>query len=123
MNGIVRNYIFTNLDLHDGVRYYVTLIACNGAELCTTSVSEGMFVDTTPPSRGNEMIYYTGILESPCPSDIHSVCRSGFSSQCSQLPMDGLILNVVCLCIDKSCIVSNCDCSLISTSCFELAYA
>ncbi|CAC5414424.1 unnamed protein product [Mytilus coruscus] len=52
VNGIVRNYIFTNLRLHDGVTYYVTLIACNGAQLCTTSVSNGMFVDTTPPSRG-----------------------------------------------------------------------
>ena len=44
--------MFTGLDLHDGVTYYVTLISCNSAEICTISTSNGMFVDSTPPSRG-----------------------------------------------------------------------
>ena len=52
VNGIARSYVFTGLDLHDGVTYYVTLISCNSAEICTTSTSQGMFVDSTPPSRG-----------------------------------------------------------------------
>ena len=52
INGIGRSYVFTGLDLHDGVTYYVTLISCNSAEICTISTSNGMFVDSTPPSRG-----------------------------------------------------------------------
>ncbi|CAC5386462.1 unnamed protein product [Mytilus coruscus] len=52
VNGIARSYVFTGLDLHDGVTYYVTLISCNSAEICITSTSQGMFVDSTPPSRG-----------------------------------------------------------------------
>ncbi|XP_052067298.1 uncharacterized protein LOC127706680 [Mytilus californianus] len=52
VNGIARSYVFSGLDLHDGVTYYVTLISCNSAEICITSTSQGMFVDSTPPSRG-----------------------------------------------------------------------
>ncbi|CAG2222618.1 unnamed protein product [Mytilus edulis] len=52
VNGIARSYVFSGLDLHDGVTYYVTLISCNSAEICVTSTSPGMFVDSTPPSRG-----------------------------------------------------------------------
>ncbi|XP_076113973.1 uncharacterized protein LOC143082259 [Mytilus galloprovincialis] len=52
VNGISRSYVFSGLDLHDGVTYYVTLISCNSAEICVTSTSPGMFVDSTPPSRG-----------------------------------------------------------------------
>ncbi|CAC5386466.1 unnamed protein product [Mytilus coruscus] len=52
VNGIARSYVFTGLDLHDGVTYYVTIISCNSAEICITSTSQGLFVDSTPPSRG-----------------------------------------------------------------------
>ncbi|CAC5370733.1 unnamed protein product [Mytilus coruscus] len=52
VNGIARSYVFTGLDLHDGVTYYVNLISCNSAEIYIMSSSQGMFVDSTPPSRG-----------------------------------------------------------------------
>ncbi|XP_061193435.1 uncharacterized protein LOC133201664 [Saccostrea echinata] len=52
VNGISRDYIFTGLSLHDGVNYFVTLIACNGAAMCVSSTSKGMLVDTTKPNRG-----------------------------------------------------------------------
>ncbi|XP_076117799.1 uncharacterized protein LOC143085385 [Mytilus galloprovincialis] len=52
VNGIARSYVFTGLDLHDGVTYYVTLITCNSADICISDTSQGMFVDSTPPSRG-----------------------------------------------------------------------
>ncbi|XP_063415906.1 uncharacterized protein LOC134697555 [Mytilus trossulus] len=52
VNGIARSYVFTGLDLHDGVTYYVTLISCNSADICISDTSQGMFVDSTPPSRG-----------------------------------------------------------------------
>jgi hypothetical protein len=44
--------VFSGLHLHDGVTYYVTLISCNGAEICVNSTTPGMLVDSTPPSRG-----------------------------------------------------------------------
>ncbi|XP_078334035.1 uncharacterized protein LOC111124258 [Crassostrea virginica] len=52
VNGIARDFILTGLKLHDGVTYYVTLISCNGAQICSTATTSGMLVDTTPPSRG-----------------------------------------------------------------------
>ncbi|XP_071123173.1 uncharacterized protein [Mytilus edulis] len=52
VNGIARWYVITGLDLHDSVTYYVTLISCNGAEICITSTSPGIFVDSSKPSRG-----------------------------------------------------------------------
>ncbi|XP_060084880.1 uncharacterized protein LOC132564227 [Ylistrum balloti] len=52
VNGIVRDYTFTGLDLHDGVNYYVNLIACNGAGICSQTESDAIFVDSSPPSRG-----------------------------------------------------------------------
>ncbi|KAK2183533.1 hypothetical protein NP493_308g03123 [Ridgeia piscesae] len=50
--GDVQEYTFSNLTLVDGEIYYVRVIACNGARLCTTSVSEGILVDATPPIAG-----------------------------------------------------------------------
>ncbi|XP_021356985.1 uncharacterized protein LOC110452658 [Mizuhopecten yessoensis] len=52
VNGILRDFTFTGLDLHDGVNYYVNLIACNGAGKCTQTESDAIFVDSSPPSRG-----------------------------------------------------------------------
>lgn len=42
----------TDLLLHDGVMYYVTLVSCNGAQMCSSATSSGILVDSTPPSRG-----------------------------------------------------------------------
>ena len=52
MNGIARDFILTGLKLHDGVTYYVTLVSCNGAQLCSSSTSSGILVDSSPPNRG-----------------------------------------------------------------------
>ena len=52
VNGIARDYTFLDLDLHDGVSYYVTLISCNGAELCSHIESDPILVDSSPPTRG-----------------------------------------------------------------------
>ncbi|CAH1259452.1 Hypp2286 [Branchiostoma lanceolatum] len=50
--GSVRDYRFTNLSLHDGDTYYVRVVACNGAELCTSGQTHGVLVDSTPPTAG-----------------------------------------------------------------------
>ena len=52
MNGIARDFILTDLKLYDGVTYYVTLVSCNGAQLCSSSTSSGILVDSSPPNRG-----------------------------------------------------------------------
>ncbi|XP_063408922.1 uncharacterized protein LOC134692402 [Mytilus trossulus] len=52
LNGIVRDYIFTRLNLHDGGEYFVNVIACNGAKACVRETSGGIFVDNSPPIAG-----------------------------------------------------------------------
>ena len=42
--GDVQEYTFSNVSLADGETYFAKVIACNGARLCTTSVSEGILV-------------------------------------------------------------------------------
>lgn len=56
LNGIVREYTFSRLDLHDGVKYIVHMISCNRAKLCTESKSDPILVDSSPPTPG--MIIY-----------------------------------------------------------------
>ncbi|XP_064643830.1 uncharacterized protein LOC135497820 [Lineus longissimus] len=48
----VRSYYFTNVSLHDGTIYYASVTACNLARSCTTSTSEKVLVDNTPPLTG-----------------------------------------------------------------------
>ncbi|KAK2161993.1 hypothetical protein NP493_1549g00025 [Ridgeia piscesae] len=50
--GDVQEYTFSNVSLADGETYYAKVIACNGARLCTTSVSEGILIDGTAPVTG-----------------------------------------------------------------------
>ncbi|VDI80173.1 Hypothetical predicted protein [Mytilus galloprovincialis] len=52
LNGIVREYTFSRLDLHDGVKYIVHMISCNRAKLCTESKSDPILVDSSPPTPG-----------------------------------------------------------------------
>ncbi|XP_061176006.1 uncharacterized protein LOC133184957 [Saccostrea echinata] len=52
VNGIARDFVLSGLSLHDGVAYFVTLISCNEAHLCSSSTSSGIQVDSTPPSEG-----------------------------------------------------------------------
>ncbi|XP_076113983.1 uncharacterized protein LOC143082268 [Mytilus galloprovincialis] len=52
LNGIVREYTFSQLDLHDGGNYTVKLIVCNGAKLCVEAESKGIMIDSSPPTPG-----------------------------------------------------------------------
>ncbi|XP_076075242.1 uncharacterized protein LOC143046127 [Mytilus galloprovincialis] len=52
LNGIAREYTLTGLDLNDGSSYYVKLIVCNGAQICTETETDKILVDSTPPSSG-----------------------------------------------------------------------
>ncbi|KAK3103765.1 hypothetical protein FSP39_021725 [Pinctada imbricata] len=52
VNGISRDFVLSDLNLNDGVTYYVQLISCNGAQICSMTTSNGLLVDSTPPSRG-----------------------------------------------------------------------
>ena len=52
----MRDYTFSDLDLHDGVEYFVVLIVCNGAGLCANATSKALLVDSTPPNRGKIQI-------------------------------------------------------------------
>ncbi|XP_061177042.1 uncharacterized protein LOC133185758 [Saccostrea echinata] len=52
INGIARDFVLSGLKLHDGVTYFVTLISCNEAHLCSSSTSSGIQVDSTPPTEG-----------------------------------------------------------------------
>ncbi|XP_072048762.1 uncharacterized protein [Amphiura filiformis] len=42
-----------NLNLVPGLVYYVTVTACNAADLCSSVSSDGILLDNTPPSRGH----------------------------------------------------------------------
>ncbi|XP_070571537.1 uncharacterized protein [Ptychodera flava] len=50
--GSFRQYTFTNLTMHDGDSYYVKVIGCNAAKLCTSSESTGVLIDSSPPTVG-----------------------------------------------------------------------
>ncbi|KAK3101031.1 hypothetical protein FSP39_000383, partial [Pinctada imbricata] len=52
VNGISRDFVLSDLNLNDGVTYYVQLLSCNGAQICSTATSSGLLMDSTPPSRG-----------------------------------------------------------------------
>ncbi|XP_076113981.1 uncharacterized protein LOC143082265 [Mytilus galloprovincialis] len=52
LNGIVREYTFSQLDLHDGGNYSIKLIVCNGAKVCVEDESRGIIVDSSPPTPG-----------------------------------------------------------------------
>lgn len=53
------NGTLSGLSLAHGTKYYVTVLACNYAGLCTAKSSDGVLVDTTPP----EIQYvYDGLL-------------------------------------------------------------
>ncbi|VDI63397.1 Hypothetical predicted protein, partial [Mytilus galloprovincialis] len=52
LNGIVREYTFSQIDLHDGGNYTVKLIVCNGAKICVEDESKGIVIDSSPPTSG-----------------------------------------------------------------------
>ncbi|CAG2242538.1 unnamed protein product [Mytilus edulis] len=57
LNGIVRDYTYTRLDLHDGGEYFVNVIVCNGAKVCVKETSAGILVDNSPPITGTFAIH------------------------------------------------------------------
>ncbi|XP_078585869.1 uncharacterized protein LOC144867679 [Branchiostoma floridae x Branchiostoma japonicum] len=50
--GLMTEGSATDLDLQPGIRYIVTVTACNVAYLCTTVSSDGVIPDTSPPLAG-----------------------------------------------------------------------
>ncbi|XP_078621331.1 uncharacterized protein LOC144887808 [Branchiostoma floridae x Branchiostoma japonicum] len=52
VSGNDKRYTFSNITLHDGNRYSVTVVACNRAKLCTESTSAEIMVDGSPPTVG-----------------------------------------------------------------------
>ncbi|XP_038050780.1 uncharacterized protein LOC119723938 isoform X2 [Patiria miniata] len=46
------DHTFTNLTLHEGSRYVITVVACNFAGLCTQAETQPLLVDGSPPSVG-----------------------------------------------------------------------
>ncbi|XP_078658227.1 uncharacterized protein LOC144903711 [Branchiostoma floridae x Branchiostoma belcheri] len=50
--GLMTEASATDLNLHPGVKYVVTVTACNSADLCTTLTSDGVIPDTSPPVAG-----------------------------------------------------------------------
>ncbi|CAH1258773.1 Hypp2075 [Branchiostoma lanceolatum] len=50
--GSVRDYKFTNLSLHDENTYFVRVVTCNRARLCTSAETDGILIDSTPPTVG-----------------------------------------------------------------------
>nr|XP_006820035.1 PREDICTED: uncharacterized protein LOC102804825 [Saccoglossus kowalevskii] len=52
VSGIVTDYIFTDLSLNDGDTYYVKVVACNAAKLCSSSGTRGILVDSSQPTVG-----------------------------------------------------------------------
>ncbi|XP_078578622.1 uncharacterized protein LOC144863374 [Branchiostoma floridae x Branchiostoma japonicum] len=55
--GSVRDYKFTNLTLHDGNTYFVRVVSCNMARLCTSVETEGILIDSTPPTVGTFAVH------------------------------------------------------------------
>ena len=48
--GLRPNGSHSGLSLRHGDTYYVTVVACNGAHRCSAATSNGVTVDTTPPT-------------------------------------------------------------------------
>ena len=57
VGGLVRDYTFTRLQLHDGSIYTVKIISCNGAKLCTTSILQNLLIDSSAPVSGNYSLH------------------------------------------------------------------
>ena len=44
--------MFDDLHLAEGHIYYITVTACNTAELCSCETSDGILIDSSPPVPG-----------------------------------------------------------------------
>ncbi|XP_071079258.1 uncharacterized protein [Haliotis cracherodii] len=50
--GLLREFTFTQLNLHDGSHYRVKVVACNMAGLCTQTQTGDILVDSSEPTTG-----------------------------------------------------------------------
>uniref|UniRef100_A0ABM0GTS6 Uncharacterized protein LOC100370115 n=1 Tax=Saccoglossus kowalevskii TaxID=10224 RepID=A0ABM0GTS6_SACKO len=50
--GIATEHTFTDLSLQDGDTYYVKIVACNAAKLCSSDQTDGILVDSSQPTVG-----------------------------------------------------------------------
>lgn len=52
---VVSEFSVGHLQLGVGLIYYVTVSACNSADMCTTVCSDGVILDSSPPVPGHVM--------------------------------------------------------------------
>jgi hypothetical protein len=50
--GIVNSFRLDHVRFGVGLKYYTSVMACNTADYCTTAVSDGVIIDSSPPSMG-----------------------------------------------------------------------
>ncbi|XP_046571086.1 uncharacterized protein LOC124279318 [Haliotis rubra] len=53
--GASTDVVFHHIMFAEGVRYYVTVTACNMAGLCSSATSDGVILDESPPVPGSVM--------------------------------------------------------------------
>ncbi|XP_078616241.1 uncharacterized protein LOC144884661 [Branchiostoma floridae x Branchiostoma japonicum] len=56
--GLLTDVSASHLGLVPGKKYYVTITACNAADLCTPVSSDGVIIDNSPPAPG---VVYDGV--------------------------------------------------------------
>ena len=49
---MVSEFTLENIHLGTGLRYYMTVTACNTADMCTTVTSDGVIIDNRAPTAG-----------------------------------------------------------------------
>lgn len=50
---IISDFQLTDIHLGSGMKYYVTVTACNTAVLCVSVSSDGIVIDNSPPKTGS----------------------------------------------------------------------
>ena len=70
---LISDFEFPSIHLMVGQRYYVTVTACNTADMCTSVTSDGIILDNSPPTPGVVMdgassvdIHYQGDRHVSC---------------------------------------------------------
>jgi hypothetical protein len=59
-NGQSTRALISSIALESGVTYYVTVIACNGVQMCVNGSSNGALVDFIPPHSGSVIAGHDG---------------------------------------------------------------
>ncbi|XP_066263995.1 uncharacterized protein [Branchiostoma lanceolatum] len=67
VSGNDQSYTFSDVTLHDGNSYSVTVVACNRAQLCTESTSSQIMVDGSPPTVGTFAVGTDHVIDNQRP--------------------------------------------------------